>query len=521
MNEAFTKYFNQGGVSYTVNGDSELADLYLHSAKAQMHQLEMNNVFQLAQVASDKVFDDGTVIGCSIVNGVKQTIISGPIEEEAISGEDKKRKVEREHISEQIVPLIMVTDIDDEGPSYRPDPVEGIVLGFIACMSGTFEGPYEFFPNTHEYSHNEFWTEFSSWQLEDTLADGTVLADKIDKSLCYIKPTGEFNFAQETEEEGSIPTVEYGPTYVHTTFCLSLDCGSLLDCGPLIMFSQHRMKTGSVDGTLTSHYEVQGERLDIPGFWYMQQEEIDMEYRAGTWTNEAYVCGMHDCNSYGSGTLHIKELVEDMIWESWPSASFQGSHDGASFVRYVEFPNWAHVSAEAANVENFACFYSTEYFDESSSTVVTNRFPSETCPALCSSDKIITGGYDAVNTNTAWFGVDGTQHKIPGMLESPNEWGFIQQFGLNYYGSDNIATGIMAGQFWLPEPGVRVYCYVGPNSGGKISITKFDSTSSDRAQHEIPGIIGMSSEIAEKALFHGEVLLGIVRHAATKETVWE
>ncbi len=202
------EYFYHDGTRYSVTGDDRLAMSHFHEINNYKLGLRRSNVNNLAQVTGIKYFMDGTEAHVLFDHGMEKIDIIAPIIEPVPEP--------REIPMEIIIPCFVVTG--DERYSSE-------VKGFIACLSGTFEGPYQFFKRIEkdeEVVLEGFYHEGFEIYDEELAFDHRKILSKLDNeidgTLYYHKPSGK-----APDEERAADGPEFGG-WTQTFTCSQTYC---------------------------------------------------------------------------------------------------------------------------------------------------------------------------------------------------------------------------------------------------------------------------------------------------------
>lgn len=173
-----------------LKGDKYKAEqLSLAHVDRLLYIFRRNNSFNDLQIAAHRepIFDDtGAFVGevyMQTAHGAENVIVTCP------AGGKKETKElwhKRPEMVEQLVPCMIVTG---------PEQYSTEIIGYIACLSGSFLEPYVFFPkpeNEVEPTTIEgFYVEgFEDYDEEKALDNYKVLSTAGGKTLTFVKPTG-------------------------------------------------------------------------------------------------------------------------------------------------------------------------------------------------------------------------------------------------------------------------------------------------------------------------------------------
>ena len=547
MFEHFDRYFNHDGVSYTINGSFALAISHFDTARAQMHQLEMNNVNNLEQVASEKYFDDGTIISCQVVHGIKQTIISAPPSGQHVTVEKgvKKETIEIPQEYERVVPIILVTD------QYST------AIGFVVCMSGTFEGPYQFFPNPEDYPYESLYSEWCDVDLDETLEDMTKLGELMMSEsdapveLFYLRPTGEIDYPDQWVGNGSewpddTPVLAgRNPKFLRS----SAESPAVPPCAfNYGWWNSSRIYTYLADGTKSYDVEMNGTMLDFPKYDFTQKTNSQSEKFNRYWwpvphwdsTSEGGPsCDSHyydselvewvcDPECFQSQNEWRKQFVMDRAWAN--ISVLHTSWASGSDYWHEEMPDLTTgtLAAEPGESDRYAATYTKNKTTSTSIISYSENWPdpNEASYTLLENPWGTTVNDNGSNVTTTIkpfrFNVDTVEHIVPGWLENDTSGYTVAQHGLNYYNTRTVngeqirskgaVTGIASVQIrdGSNEAYKRIYMYVGPNSEHEAMSVEFNNDGSTFT-HPFDGIVGMPDSIKAEARYFGEVLLGVLK----------
>lgn len=177
-----SRYFFHDGTQYVLTGNERLAMSHFHELRAHLNLLKMTNVQALPIVFGSKEFDDGTNAKFQLIHGRERINVFAP-SIQLFSAEESKEFITEDN--EQIIPCMLVVDTFDT-PS---------IVGYIACLSGSFLGPYQYFAaplnDATTVVEGIIAQGMPSYVEELAFKDNRLLSTAFDGStLSYVKPSG-------------------------------------------------------------------------------------------------------------------------------------------------------------------------------------------------------------------------------------------------------------------------------------------------------------------------------------------
>lgn len=478
------RYFFHDGTAYGLYGNQGLAMSHFHELRAHLHQLKRVNVNQLPIVFGTKEFDDGTVARYQLIHGREKVMVFAP-------SYRKEQAIELEKVikmqDERIVPCIMARDNS----------------GFVACLSGTFDGPYLWFPN-HDYPW-EWLTDKGAYDYdeEDTLKNMTLLSTlSSGETLSFLDPTGMVpdNFNPEVDD-GS-PDPERTST---TTGWERFICSGWGIC----------ILPGVIGST-------GGPKFDQV-WWWGQPSEIKGDLLAETSVGSSIVTKQHaaqpedeftiqNCYDWADIGVSITRAFDYVVTGQQTSLDFFLWQDS--------------VKAKENSMDEFAAAYSRDIDDYN-----IHYLRTLTCDTSGGMVSFVTTDYppdsEWTTTGQLVINVDNTEYIIDEWPEHEavgDTWKYDQGVdALKYYGK-GTRPGITA--LWFGPRncwGVGFvdvsYVYVHPSSEQQFTVTKFDVLQTNSPRHHIPNVVGMDYD--NEPEFDGHIFMGLITYpeeTTTKKT---
>jgi len=462
-----TKNFTHDGTQYALTGDHERAHSHFHEARAHLGKMKMINVNNLPIISGIKYFDDGSVATFKVVHGKEDIHIISPMTQ--LGGEVPP------------VPKKSVDEVEKIVPVIRSDDN----LHWIACLSGTFEGPYYYFPNIHEIPATAFDDNVEA-DLDKQLI--SVGVDLIEDS---IEPPGLFFIAQT----GIIPDeYEWVDGDSGASEVISLLGQSSTTCGGAMTW--YESLTGIHSNYNTQDLLVLGTDIGIPSYSSSTEDVRSRKYitKSGgsvpppPWTDTSLVDSFYfddPLSSFSEGDDWIRTIINESTvpWNSQYS-----------------------VRIELDAYDNLAVCYRYH----ASSYYYHGARPFEPCSVPFPDYDVLTESI--THQYCDYFRVDTSV--FPLREESADAYPQYEGNGLKYYGPENMAaiTGLMAaGVRQFDNFSDYMYCYVGPNSDNALSTTLFPSIDG-LSRHEMSGVMGISDADLLGVLFQGEIFLGLIKY---------
>lgn len=480
-----------------LRGDRYRAEqLSLANTGKLLHEVRKNAAFQnLSIYAQRRNFIDaysGEELGeiyIQIVHGAEDVIVTVP----PVGKEVKKEKRKIIEVISQIVPVIR--SIDN--------------AHWIACMSGTFDGPYVHFPNTKDISDDVFYVFDSELEYHNKListgsvyiSDGTTFPD-----LYLIAPTGE-----QPDEDGDHPeeyewvdnstsdsTYQYGGYSIW--ICPDGKLGGYRDDFSGNEYN-HILKNlhvfyNEVDGLIfslnTDH--------SLSRAWIV----CSVAEEPGPVTEQDVVdnCGGRD----------YSWITQTVFFDATPGGGGLSFEDGLTTQNGQSDTPWSgsySVRAERAIIQNFAvCYRTTETY-----YTATDNYPFEPC----TSGETLTTQEDSSTFYCDYIRVDS--EVFPLRDRTPSAFPKFFQQDIRYYNTDRgeATTALIASNKGNIETNYErwLYYYVGPNSEGDLATTEF-IPESEGIYHIIPNVSGIDDDV----FFGGKVFLGLVKYEIEREIDW-
>ena len=471
-----TKTFTHDGTQYALTGDHQRAHSHFHEARAHLGKMKMINVNNLPIISGIKYFDDGSVATFKVVHGKEDIHIVSPMAQ--LGGEIPpvpKKGIEE---IEQIVPVIRSVDN----------------LHWVACMSGTFEGPYYHFPNTFEIPEEAFDDNAEVDLNRQLISIGiSPIEDSIEPpELYFIAQTG---VRPEGDEYELVPDSSASSDLSHTGNTVQV-------CGDVGLTDTSG--TGHEFSSASEKINVFGQTLSIP-----ESNTSTTVTRSRTWITCS--AGIEDVYSVCAEDLATPYLPPAYEFFAQPHESYSegdSRHITSSSLDYFPWSGNESVRPERGNIENFAACY------RHTTRNIENLGAREYDPCAVSAVDYV---YDIIDTDTEtfcdYFKVDEVEYPLRG--ESDSTYPRFLQKGLKYYNTDSIAatTAITAALAKYLLDGVEdswPYYYVGPNSRDDLTRTLFipEPGAFGPDGHIIPNVEGLDDTV----LFKGEIFLGLVKY---------
>ena len=372
-------------------------------------------------------------------------------------------------------------------------------LWWVACLSGTFDGPYYAFKNIYEISAEEMDDNVEVELDKKLISIGTAPLGGGDlPKLFFIAQTGA---RPEGEEYELVPDSSFSRDMSHTG-------NSIQICGEIA--KTDTSGTGHEFATASEKINVFGQTLNIP-----ESNTSTTVTRTRTWITCS--TGVDKIYEVCGESLAEETLPSITEFFARPQISYSDGdrfHLSSTTIDCFPWGGNESVRSERANTENFAACY------RCATRNIENLGARGYEPCAYTAPDYV---YDIIDTDTEtfcdYFKVDAVDYPLRG--ESESIYPRFSQRGLKYYNTDSPAaiTAITAARADYLLDGVTYswpYYYVGPNSDYDLARTLFipDSGVYGGDGHIIPNVIGLDDDTV---MFEGEIFLGMIQYTVTEK----
>jgi len=479
--------------SVELKGDKTSASkLALTHVDRLLEDFRHNNEFQNLHINVNKVkfFDEsGQFIGTinmQTVHGTETVIVDVP------EGIVLKKKKQPEKVIEdvaQIVPIIRSID----------------GTHWVACLSGTFEGPYYHFPNNFELSSDVFNDNIEREIDNDLISVGEApINNSVNlPELYYIAQTGEVPDydGDRPEEYMWVDSISYDRDYSYIGYDIWM-CG---DDGGGFKDSY----TGTIQDNTDSYLSVFDGRLNIPEYYRYIDTERDRTYvRFSIWSGGDPITEADVIEA--SADHPFVMLPEDDFFKDPTTSPLSDGDEQTKSISGTSSSPWSaqySIRAERSNIANFsACYRTTE-------TSWAEHGKREFLPCAESFPPYVVDPAVETTTYCDYYKIDNLVFSLRNKTGSTSPR--FYQRDMRYYNTDSIAsvTGIMAARVWEDGQYTRWdYYYVGPNSDNVLATTMFIPEAGS-SYHIIPNVPGIDDTIT----FGGRIFLGLIKYKTERE----
>jgi hypothetical protein len=499
-----TKTFTHQGTQYALTGDLDRAYSHFHEARAHLGKMKRMNVNELPIISGQQSFDDGSIATYKLVHGKEDIHITSPMAQLEVKP-TKEEKGSTEEI-EQIVPVIRSIDNTH----------------WIACMSGTFEGPYLHFPNIFEIPVEAFDDNIETdldgqlISIGDNEYDGSINAPE----LYFIAQTGvrpeedDLDWT-DGESSGEAGTLTWSAT-PEIAKCYDLYGNWIMDA----------MAVGAYSPTPGVTYSS---RLTLWGGDYAPYYTEFSSSSGGKVADNVPHYAIHSDAVFASDPsppsdeemrLQVKEKFDSWYaieaslnppFKDWNVRYYENTSSHIQSEQSL-FDAENSIRAERGGSSKSCSGYSIH--EQSSTTTRTQNYP---YPSTTQTSNGWVYGGDAIYTTTEtesfsdYFQVDDRKYLLA--EHSGYYPAYVPAYfnKMKYYNTDSIAaiTGMMSAG--IREDGGTYswfkYYYVGPNNHNEITETVF-GTDNGAWRHIIPNVEGIDDTV----MFEGEIFLGLVKY---------
>lgn len=468
-----SRYFFHNGTKYVFTGNERLAMSHFHELRAHLSLMKMTNIQKLPIIFGTKEFDDGTTARFQLIHGQEYINVFAPRYIKTREKEFEKVLIEE---SEMIVPTIITYN------------AAGQFIGFTICKSGTFEPPYQFFPNQTAFPSSNWFTDreaFLEANLEDYPKDKLKLSQDLvfDDEIFLISPDGEYP-TENSDFNSFAPTgSDDQPGYINTVG----DGPEMASCGEGFCIRYFHINYNVDVATRFVHTELWGneipirsgsEKYTLTGFAYWD----DLAF-AGSWNCDSadYYMGLaQDYWSYtteGNLATPTSGIYPQNLYQTWIN-------------EVLEFPGYYDsITAKRDNTANFASCYVVQ-------KQTTTQYEHQDV-SVCEYPGVKNITKD--NTYTLYLNVKSNEYQLDFFNAAAIGNWFQYEGGLRYYSSRTLCAVLT----WFYDDPKTVYTYHHYSAeSGNIVSTEFQDPDG-RYDHKIADLTYQNEPIYGK----GEVIL--------------
>lgn len=509
--KAVSRNFVHQGTNYAYVGNEKTADSHFHEVRSHLLGMKRTNVNGLPIQFGSKRFDDGTVAHFQLMHGQERVIVDAPVYEPSPNPEP--RKVIEE--VEQIVPMMRSTDNQ----------------WWVACLSGTFEGPYYAFENIYDIPAVAFDDNVEAdmdGQLISTgrseIEEGISLPE-----LYFIGQTGILPPALTTQNVDTGPDYQPSIDDQSEVICQKEDITVNGECplGVPQSVTVHDY-TGVIFGNWSYKNVGSNEIIDEYVVFGAVNTYLP-HYYSGRYTSYSHTynttagSGLHSFWLYFGGiyftgcdffnvrvpdyNLTAEELALQSARDSFALTGWTGTDGANSNKVFTEeskemFNGRFALRIEQAYTNRFCCGYTN--------TVVENTDIRTATDTACEIETDVTTSNTTTTEYSDYFQVDDQAYLLQGPMETHSPTYSTGENMMKYYGTDSIAetTGMMSAVVIKPGDDDIAYHYVGPNNQHELSVTSFIAPGIPLRKHTVADVENLPDGVE----FYGEIFLGLVKY---------
>jgi len=446
-----------------------------------MFDFRRNQSFQdLAIYSETKKFYDqtGAYVGTvymQSVNGAENIVVTC---------DAGKPEIPKEKHAEQITPLPLSRLV----PCMR----SGDNQYWVACMSGTFEGPYKLFKNV---------TGVTAADMDDNVEvniDGQFMSTDGEYYLFFVAQTGVRPGGTDIDLTGNLSeTHDFTSSAgtIHVVICWGGCMG-------------RNAWTSEADRTVTENRSIMvyGTDIGLPRNGFIAVDESD-RYGGNCWVSYGYGCSgeltvveqdvIDACGNVGNpGPTPGEDTFSIPGGEYYNQWNTTYTAEGCSL--------WSgeySVRIETNNHQNHAACYRT-------SSVETHTHRIRDYQICDLEGALLEETVTATTSKCDYLKVNSTVYPLREV--SSDTYPQFDNIGLKYYNTDSIAqiTALLGAYIYGQDQ--FGYYYVGPNSNNSLVSTNFPRLLTGQSRHTIPDMKDADGNLVE---FYGEIFLGRVDYA--------
>jgi len=476
-----------------------------------MFDFRRNQSFQDLKIYSEtkKFFDQtGAYVGTvymQSVNGAENIVVS--------CDAGKLAKPEEKHEA-QVTPLPLARLV----PCMRSKDNQY----WVACLSGTFEGPYKLFKNV---------TGITAADMEDNVEaniDGQFMSTDGEYYLFFVAQTGLLPASLTSDNTDPGPNYQPSLDAVSEIVCQIDDVAPILTECPAgnqfytilpnyvgVIYGDWSYKNTGSTGYIDRYIVFGDVNNYLPEAYVGQYTSYSQTYhtKAGSGVDSFFIrwggglfptgCDFHNVQ-VPDYTDHAQEWALDSARDTYEAVGWQGGTSGnRADIVYQETSNNMFngrfaVRMEQAYRNKFCCGYTKLNQTTHDITTVT--------ASACTADADGEVNNSTITEYSDYFQVNSRPYLLQGPMTAHTPTYSTGSNMMKYYGTDSLAetTGLMSAVLAKPGDDDIAYHYVGPNNKNELTVTVFVATGVPK-KHTIPKMLDVDGNLVE---FYGEIFLG-------------